>query len=907
MLISENLTIKLKNVNQNFERVTGGKALNLGYLVNNNFNVPEGFVLTTDAYSYFIEKNNLNEEIESLLETLKSPNLNNIEIISKKIQEKIENVKFPSEIKTAVEKGYNDLSCKSVVVRSSAMAEDSKMASFAGQYESYLNFKSVSDIIQHIKKCYSSLWSSRAISYRIKNLIPYNDIGIAVIIQEMVSAKKAGVLFTINPINSQKSEFLIESNFGLGESVMAGICSPDQFIVRKKFNKNQPSFEIINKKIGRKEYVVNPNIEENCGIQNIKSPDYLALRSSLSDKEIIQISHLGLEIENLFKSPQDIEWAIDENQEISILQSRPITTLKDRGVPYSIVYSRGYSDDYWSDNCTHLFFDLLGKQLTDIVNVELNSIMGYKRMDSKLLKLYNGHVYFNLDVLKRKVENEIPPFMRNEDILNYFPSGSGPYGKETIKELPFHIISRIVAELRIMFQDPEGSISKTDEAYYKWTREKFNPYYEEFILKLNKLRKKDDLKGLFNLAEDLDILMRDHFRLVRYGIPVHNIGMNLLVQYLLTKFIGKKECMKYYPILISGLDHKLTETNQKIHDLAAVIQKDEKLKKEITNNKPKELNEKITSHQNPPFKHFHNQFSKFLDEEGDRGFTREPYYPRWREAPKYVFEILKSLVSEHEQNIDKIQAKNKQYRILVENYIESKIRSQFLGFLKWKIFSTILNLSKRYIKFREGQRFNLDKWITLNREVYLEIGKLFEGKEYIHHKLDIFFLRRKEIKFLINHDIKTHTREQLISKIDKRKSIFKEYEDKVPPKFISGSREYNDSLEYEENSSSFKGIPASQGEITAPIRVLTTIEDIGNVKAGEILVVPRTDPGWTPIFSKIGGLITETGGVLSHGAVVSREYGVPAVTNISNACNYFKTGQIVTINGYNGFVKIQKQ
>jgi len=908
LVISEPLTIRLKNINGTLKKKIGGKASNLGDLIKFNFNIPKGFVLTTDAYSFFIEKNNLNEEIRSLMEKLKSSDLINIESIAKKIQERIEKGALPSNLKNAIREEYTTLSCENFVVRSSATAEDSKKASFAGQYESYLNLKSVSEIFQHIKQCYSSLWSSKAISYRINNKIPYNDIRIAVIIQKMISAKCAGVLFTVNPTNSNDSEMLIESNFGLGESVMAGICSPDQFIIKKKFNKNQHSFEIIDKKIGKKEYVILPdNLEQKTGIKKMQLSQEEMLRSSLSDQQILTLSKLGMEIENLFKSPQDIEWAIDENQEISILQSRPITTFGDGKGSDGLVYSRGYADDYWNDNCTPLFFDLLGDQLTKVVNVELNSIMGYKRMDSELLKLYNGHVYFNLDVLRRKVENEIPPFMRNEDILNYFPSGSGPYGKKTINELPFHIISRIIAELRIMFHDPEGSISKTDEAYDKWTKEKFNPYYDEFNEKLKNLKQQNDLKSLFGLAEELDILMRDHFRLVRYGIPVHNIGMNLLVQYLLTKFVGKQECMKYYPILISGLDHKLTETNQKIHDLAALIQKDERLKKVITNNEPKELYEKITSHQNPPFKHFNNHFSKFLNEQGDRGFTREPYYPRWREAPEYVFEILKSLVSEHEQNIDKIQAKNKQHRILVENYIESKIRSQFLGFLKWKIFSTILNLSKRYIKFREGQRFNLDKWITLNRELYLEIGKLFEEKRYIRHKLDIFFLRRKEIKFLINHEIKPHTREQSKSKIDKRKTIFKEYEDKVPPKFISGSREYNDSLEYEEDSSNFKGIPASQGEIKAPIRVLTNIEDIGNVKAGEILVVPRTDPGWTPIFSKIGGLITETGGVLSHGAVVSREYGVPAVTNISNACNYFKTGQIVTINGYDGFVRVQKQ
>jgi len=906
MVSLEVLTVGLDSINITHRDKIGGKALNLGDLIKNNFNIPKGFILTTDAYTYFIERNNLDIKITDLLERLNFSDSKNVEEISKKIQIIFEKGEIPKDLVDEIKDDFNTISGENFVVRSSAIGEDSEKASFAGQYESYLNLKTLKEILHHIKKCYASLWSNRALNYRKKNGIPHNDTKIAVIVQEMVPAKSAGVLFTFNPITSEKSEILIESNFGLGESVMAGICSPDQFIIKKNSQKKQKKFEIIGKKIGKKEYVVNPNKrDEACGIETIKLSEEAALKASLSDEEILTLSKLGMEIEALFKKPQDIEWAIDEKKRISILQSRPITSFREVRASKDIIYSRGYSDDYWNDNVTPLFFDLLGDQLTDIVNVELNSIMGYKKMETQLLKLYNGHVYFNLEVLKRKVENEIPSIMRNEDILNYFPNGRGEYGKETIEDLPFHTINRIVGELRIMIHDPNGSITKTDKAYYEWTREKFNPYYTEFNKKLEKLRIKKNLNELFTLAEELDILMRDHFRLVRYGIPVHNIGMNLLVQYLLTRFLGKQECYKFYPILISGLDHKLTETNQEIHNLAAFIQQNPQLKKIITKTDPKDLYKELRSYDNVEIKQFIDIFDKFLDEYGDRGFTREPYYPRWREAPEYVFEILKSLIMEHEKNLENIQSKNEKYRKLVEKYSYSRFRSQFLGFLKWKIFSIILNLSKRYIKFREEQRFNLDKWITLNRELFLVVGNIFKEKDFINNQDDIFFLRRKEIDYMINRNPNDTNIEDLKSKIDERRKIFTDYEDKIPPKFISGKREYNDCLEYEEDSSFFKGNPASQGEITAPIRVLATINDISKVKPGEILVVPRTDPGWTPIFSKIGGLITETGGVLSHGAVVSREYGIPAVTNISNACKYFKTGQIVSLNGYNGIVRVK--
>ncbi|MEJ2252164.1 MAG: PEP-utilizing enzyme [Candidatus Lokiarchaeota archaeon] len=239
--------------------------------------------------------------------------------------------------------------------------------------------------------------------------------------------------------------------------------------------------------------------------------------------------------------------------------------------------------------------------------------------------------------------------------------------------------------------------------------------------------------------------------------------------------------------------------------------------------------------------------------------------------------------------------------------MEAKIRNQRLGFLKWKLFSIILNFSKKYIIFRETQRFNLDKWITRNRRVYLKIGNIFYQYGILEDPIDVFFLRRVEIKNLINN----HTEKEKISKIKQkvkeRSDKFKEYENSLPPKFLYGSREFNDILEYDKYSKVFRGIPASQGIRIGRVRVLNTIENISNVHPDDILIVPRTDPGWTPVFSKIGGLITETGGVLSHGAVVSREYGIPAVTNITNACKIFQTGQKVKINGYNGEIRILKK
>ena len=184
----------------------------------------------------------------------------------------------------------------------------------------------------------------------------------------------------------------------------------------------------------------------------------------------------------------------------------------------------------------------------------------------------------------------------------------------------------------------------------------------------------------------------------------------------------------------------------------------------------------------------------------------------------------------------------------------------------------------------------------------MEIAKILVDKEILKEEKEIFFFHRFELGNLLNNKYKISEIESLKRLIKVRLEEFERYENQIPPKFILGSREYDDVFPFERDSEILRGIPASHGIITAPVRILNDVNEIESVQSGEILVVPRTDPGWTPIFSKIGGLITETGGILSHGAVVSREYGIPAVTNIINARKLIKNGQVITMNGFNGEV-----
>lgn len=896
------LVLRLSEITSSEAKLVGGKAAKLGHLSKHGFRVPDGFVVTTAAQDLTIGDEVL-RRIELELSRIDPASPASLNSVSEEIRRIIDKTTLDPSVASAIEKTYEKMGMDRVAVRSSATAEDLDEASFAGQYESYLNIEGVRGILEYTKRCYGSLWTPRAIAYRVEKGIPNRTVKLAVLVQSMVDARSAGVMFTNNPASQAEKEIVIESNFGLGDSVVSGAVAPDRFVVSKPDISGHE--RVLYSEVGAKYSAVEPSAPGQLGTRVNKLTPEQCSSSSISAREARALAKVGVALEALFGAPQDVEWAIDHEDAIHILQSRPITSTRIAKVgDDEIVWSRGYSDDYWNDNVTPLFFDLLGDQLTHIVNVELNQIMGYKGMSSNLLKLHKAHVYFNLDVLRKKVVNEIPPFLRSEDVLNYFPEGHGAYGKETMRSLPFALTNRVLAEIRVTLLDGNGGMGKTSRVYTEWTRDVFEPFCSQFDMRLESLKQSGNAHELWQLAHELDKVMMGHFRLVRYGIPVHNIGMNLMSSYLLRRFLGNEEGTRLFPLLVTGLEHKTNETNRRMSELVMLARRSPVVSKVITTTPSDGVLGKLRDSTIPECGPFVAEVDRFLAEFGVRGFTREPYYPRWNERTSLIFDVVKPMLAGPEVVVRDTEARVHEQRMRAEKTVERKIRTQRLGGIKWTLFNAILGLARTYIAFRENQRFNLDRWITRNRAVYLEIGKKTVKMGFIDRPEQVFFLRRREIKNIIAGSTTDEQRHLLKEEVNRRETDFHENEDVTPPKFIRGSRLYNDVPA--DVADTMTGLPASQGIVRAPIRILDSIEDIPSVKSGEILVVPRTDPGWTPVFSLISGLITEMGGVLSHGAVVSREYGIPAVTNIRNACGLLKTGQIVTVDGNTGTVLIHR-
>lgn len=305
----------LRDVGRDDVHLVGGKAANLGFLIQNNISVPQGYVVTTEAFQKFVKEYEFEDNISSQLNDLDVNDYDQLRQVSSNIDEYFLNNTFPNELVKDIKKCYERLDLGAVVCRSSSTFEDSTRASFAGQHETFVNIQNTDEIINSVRKCWASLYTPRVLAYAVHQGISIEEAKMAVVVQKIVSPERSGVMFTSHP-NKGEDYLLIESNWGLGDSVVSGDVTPDKFTVDKC------SLSVTSEEISDKKKIV--AIEENGDTEVRKTTSERQRRRSLDNEEIKNLGKLGMEIEELLRNPQDIEWALEDG-EIRILQTRSIT------------------------------------------------------------------------------------------------------------------------------------------------------------------------------------------------------------------------------------------------------------------------------------------------------------------------------------------------------------------------------------------------------------------------------------------------------------------------------------------------------------------------------------------------------------------------------------------------------
>jgi pyruvate,water dikinase len=385
----------------------------------------------------------------------------------------------------------------------------------------------------------------------------------------------------------------------------------------------------------------------------------------------------------------------------------------------------------------------------------------------------------------------------------------------------------------------------------------------------------------------------------------HSIATNLMIKNWLVNWLDDTDG-SLYAGLISGLDdNKTVEMNIQFSDLAKILREDKDLLSEIKSlDDPGSLNEEEIDQLISANTLFKQDFNLFVHNYGHRSNTREILYPRWREDKGYILEVIK-LLSSSDLNLRKKEKETRKNRFTTEKEVSNGIKKQRGGFFKEKLFSIVLNLAQTYLTFRENQRFYLDHLLFRQRLIILEMGRRLTENKIINEVDDVFFLYETELMNFFNINQSTTESKEFITesmdKISERKKEFYRYKSVLPPKFLKNGIEFDDTImEYDKNA--IYGAAASPGTFNGVARVVESIKELSQLEDNEILITSNTDPAWTAVFSKIGGLITETGGILSHGAVISREYRIPAVTAVKGATKIFKTGEELVVDGNEGVI-----
>ncbi len=299
--------------------LAGGKGASLGEMMQAGIPVPPGFVVLAPAFDRFLEETDLNVEIDAKFKKINRKDINSVDRASNEIRDLIHDVKFPKDVGNEILKEFSKLKTKYVAVRSSATAEDSSVASWAGELESYLN-TTKADLLENVKKCWSSLFTPRAIFYRYEKKLHNQTVSVAVVIQKMIQSEISGITFTVHPVTKDKDQMIIEAGYGLGEAIVGGKITPDAYIVSKTKNL------ILDKNISHQEMMI---IKSGGETKEAVVPKNLQDKQKLSDKQILKLANICQKIETHYKAPQDIEWAFEKGK-FCIIQSRPITTLISR-------------------------------------------------------------------------------------------------------------------------------------------------------------------------------------------------------------------------------------------------------------------------------------------------------------------------------------------------------------------------------------------------------------------------------------------------------------------------------------------------------------------------------------------------------------------------------------------------
>ncbi|MGD8621222.1 MAG: PEP/pyruvate-binding domain-containing protein [Anaerolineales bacterium] len=866
----------------------GGKAVNLAQLHRAGFNVPAGFVLSTEAYRCFIQHNNLEPTIVQSLQTLSTDQTSTLEQASATIRSAFTTGQLPSNVFDAIEILNQELGDQPVAVRSSATAEDLPGLSFAGQQDTFLNVVGKAALKEAVIGCWSSLWTARAIGYRNRNQIPQKDAAIAVVIQQMVPSDVSGVLFTANPLNGLRCESVIDATFGLGEALVSGQVEPDHFVI------NHLTHKISAQSLGKKQ--VSTQLLPEGGVKTSRGDH--PTRITLNQDQIGELVRIGQQIQNNFGAPQDIEWSYHD-EKLYILQSRPITSLfpvPELSFDPLIAWISFGSVQGLLGPITPL-----GREGIKNVLVGAASLFGsrIRPEEQSIFESAGERIWIRIsDLIRNPMGNRI-----FEPLMHFIePSVVGILGP--LREEPelaagkgrlrFKTLRRVIGFMGPVLIRAIQNASNPESA-----RETFDRQVNDYLASIERPTASDRLELLSKSLQLMRSQIQSVFQFVipRF-VPILAPGMASLV--LLSKLSGERGDLAL-EITRSLPNNVTTQMDLALWEVAKTIKFDKgalALFESLDANSLADhyLSGRFAGSVKEAIDSFLNQYGMRAVGEIDIGQTR------WRENPAPVFATIQSylrLASEHAPDV--VFARGEQSAEDAIEALTQSVRAEPFGRIKAHIARAAARRVRALLGARETPKFLAIQTMGIIREALLRSGTLFVQAGILSAPDDLFFLHMHELE-----ELSHGKRRDWQSLIEIRREEYEREKRRrlVPRVLLSDGRAYYEGVgAATDTEQSFRGSPVSPGVVEGKIHVVLDPHNV-QLEPGEILVCPGTDPAWTPLFLTAGGLITEVGGMMTHGSVVAREYGIPAVVGVHEATTRLRDGQKIRLDGSEGTITL---
>ncbi|MCU7729334.1 PEP-utilizing enzyme [Actinoplanes sp. KI2] len=855
----------------------GGKAANLGEMTGAGLPVPPGVCVTTEAYG--MAAGSILDDVHEALDRVDAGDVPSLTALAGRAREALLSVAVPAAVADAVTTAYATLGAEvPVAVRSSATAEDLPSASFAGQQDTYLNVVGSASVIDAVVRCWASLWTDRAVVYRAVNGIDHRAVRIAVVVQRMVDARVAGVLFTADPVTGRRRQAVIDASPGLGEAVVSGAVNPDHFVV------DTATGTILERRTGDKRVVV--RARPGGGVEHVTGEQD---GPCLTDEQVRALAALGDRVEAHYRAPQDTEWAMDAAGTLWLTQARPVTTLypvpepvpEDLRVLFCFSVAQGLNRPITPMGLAA--FRLLGTS----VSGEFGFPVGDPLAGPPQLVTPGERIFVDITgVVRSRVGRFFLP--RVLDVME----------------------ARSAVVLRRLFDDPRLSITQRSRRPFlrrvlrlairhhlpvRLVRGLANPdrVHREHAALPGEIRRKLSLPDTGTPAERLDLVEKtleaEIFPLAPRAMAPAVGGFAMLA--LAGKLAGARP--GELATVLRGLPHNVTTAmDLELWRLARTIRQDAAATDLLLSTPPEALAARWGDGSLPPG--VRDGLAGFLSQYGERAVAEiDLGLPRWSEDPRHVLGVIANYLRLDDDRAapDTVfAAAEAQAKQAVESLVDRA------GPVRRPLVRFALDRARRLAGVREMPKYLLIVALGRLRAQLTLVGEALAAEERIASADDIFMLSTAEARAGLTgldlHDLVSARRHTYEREMRRRH---------VPRVLLSDGTEPEAAVAADAPEGALAGTPASAGTVTAVARVV--LDPVGaHLEPGEILVAPSTDPGWTPLFLTAGGLVMEMGGANSHGAVVAREYGIPAVVGLPNATTRISTGDRITVDGATGTV-----